>query len=339
MPNIYYETPDALYETIGLMMACINADSIKKDTVQALNNMGINGDAFYTDHMSVFDTYLAEFKNHYQPGGSDTLFFEGIDTGMMLLILSLLVENKEIIKSIDRYEDSEINKEMIDHICSLNDMKPAKTMYSLDGYMDLLGKLSYTDKEKWKLIQILNSPKSRFAELISSVSININAYQKAVDKVSAPLSELKAQYLAAVKQQKSEMFGKLKKSLSKNADVYPSLAFPISQMIFSNGCYYGLLSTYLTSNSVPERDSLLRGLKALSDASRLEILHLINQRPMYNLEIAEQLHLTAATMSHHMGILLACGFVGVTKRDSKVYYHLESDSVKRFIKSLEKSLV
>lgn len=339
MPNIYYEAPDPLYETIGLMIASNNADSIKKDTVQALNNMGINGETFYASHMNVFDAYLDEFKNHYVPGGSDALFFEGIDTGLMLLILSLLVENKEIIKTIDSYEDSAIYKEIIDHICSLNDIKPAKTMYSLDGCMALLGKLLYTDKEKWKLIQILNSPKNRFSELISSISANKNAYQKAAEKVSGPLSELMAQYIAAVKQPKTELFGKLKKSLSRNADVYPSLAFPVSQMIFSNGCYYGLLSTYLTSNSVPERDSMLRGLKALSDASRLEIMHLINQRPMYNLEIAEQLHLTAATMSHHMGILLACGFVGVTKRDSKVYYHLESDSVKRFLKTLEKSLV
>ncbi len=339
MPNIYFDMPDPLYETIGLMIACNNADSIKKDTVQALNNLGINGDAFYASHMNVFDAYLDEFKNHYNPGSSDALFFNGIDTGMMLLILSLLVENKEIVKTIDRYEDSDISKEIIDHICSLNDLKPANTMYSLDGCMDLLGKLSYTDKEKWKLIQILNSPKNRFAELISSISININAYQKAVDKVSEPLSDLLAQYLAAVKQHKSELFGKLKKSLSKSADVFPSLAFPVSQMIFSNGCYYGLLSSFITSNSVPERDALLRGLKALSDASRLEIMHLINQKPMYNLEIAEQLHLTAATMSHHMGVLLACGFVGVTKRDAKVFYHLDSDSVKRFIKSLEKSLI
>ena len=52
-------------------------------------------------------------------------------------------------------------------------------------------------------------------------------------------------------------------------------------------------------------------MKAFGDKSKFEILYSLKESPKYNLEIAEQLHLTAATMSHHVNILLSQGLVTV----------------------------
>ena len=46
------------------------------------------------------------------------------------------------------------------------------------------------------------------------------------------------------------------------------------------------------------------------------------------LEIAEELRLTPATASHHMGLLLSNQFVAVEKKDGKVYYRLGGWSFK-----------
>ncbi len=337
MSNTYFKQFDPLFETAGLIFACRNADKIQNETVKALNEMGLNGEEFYSSSMPVYDEYVQTFKSQYQQGVSDALFFDGIETGLLLLLFSLLVENKNLIHAMDTLKDSDINAEIIDSICEMYQMKSDKHLSS--DYISFIDSCPFSDNEKWKLLQIMNSPKSRFQQLVDSIEANKPAFDAAQRKISAALKKLMDQYAVVVKEEKAELFGKIKKLLSNKADVYPTLAFPISQMVFSNSCYYGLLSSLITSQDESDHNTMLRCLKALGDASRLEILRLIKKKPMYNLEIAEQLGLTAATMSHHMSVLLTCGFVGVTKQESKVYYHLESEALRRFVKSLDKAFV
>jgi DNA-binding transcriptional ArsR family regulator len=339
LPNTFFDILDPLFETIGLISVSRNMDKIHSETIRVLNEMGIEGDKFYTEHMPVFDEYVQEFKKHYQPGDCDAFFFDGIDTELLLLILSLLLENRNHFNFIDQFEDSVLNAEIMEMICELYPIESDISKNEREDHMGFLEKCSFSDSEKWKLLQIMNSPKIRLKQLIASINANMAAYESAKSKVSSELNKLIEQYAVIARDEKTELFGKLKKSLSKTADVYPTLAFPISQLIFPSNCYYGLLSYLLVKQDVPDQNMILRSLKALGDASRLEILRLIKQKPMYNLEIAKQLGLTAATMSHHMGVLLACGFVGVTKQDSKVYYHLEEATARRFIDLLNQMLI
>ena len=53
------------------------------------------------------------------------------------------------------------------------------------------------------------------------------------------------------------------------------------------------------------------------------------------LEIAEELRLTPATASHHMGLLLSNQFVAVEKKDGKVYYRLNRETIEEMIRYLE----
>ena len=58
----------------------------------------------------------------------------------------------------------------------------------------------------------------------------------------------------------------------------------------------------------------------MSDGSKFDILLSLMSSPKYNLELAEELNLTAATVSHHMNVLLTYQLVSVEKRDGRVYY-------------------
>ena len=84
---------------------------------------------------------------------------------------------------------------------------------------------------------------------------------------------------------------------------------------------------------------MLIKLKALSDGSKLGIIASLKVSPKYNLEIAQHLGLTAATMSHHMSVLLNCGLVGVEKREGKVYYHIEKENLQELINELKETLL
>lgn len=339
MPNVTYNTLDPLFETIGLISVSRNVDETRRETVKALDELGFDGEKFYATHMSAFDCYVQEFCKHYTPGANDALFFDDSGAGLLLLLMCLLFENRELIASVDGFDDSEINAEIMELCCDLYDLKLAKNIDGLDGLMAFVDACVLTESEKWKLLRIMKSPKAHIKQMISTINTNMPAFEKAKSKVRVPLEKLISQYAEAMEDGGAGMFGKFRKSLSETADIYPSLAFPVSQLIFSNSCYYGLMSTLLIRQEGPDQEQLLRRLKALSDGSRLEILRSIRKKPKYNLEIADQLGLTAATMSHHMSVLLTCGFVGVNKQDSRVYYHLEEDAVRQFIGSLEQLLV
>ena len=56
---------------------------------------------------------------------------------------------------------------------------------------------------------------------------------------------------------------------------------------------------------------------------------------MYTLALAQELGLSAATMSHHMSALLTCGLGRLEKREGRVYYSLERQAVRRLLSALE----
>lgn len=66
---------------------------------------------------------------------------------------------------------------------------------------------------------------------------------------------------------------------------------------------------------VPE--SLLRSLKALSDPSRLRILHDLSQESLTPSELARRLRLRAPTVTHHLRILRLAGLVQLTLGEAK----------------------
>jgi DNA-binding transcriptional ArsR family regulator len=66
---------------------------------------------------------------------------------------------------------------------------------------------------------------------------------------------------------------------------------------------------------VPE--SLLRSLKALSDPSRLRILHDLSHEPLTPSELARRLRLRAPTVTHHLKILRLAGLVQLTLGEAR----------------------
>lgn len=64
-------------------------------------------------------------------------------------------------------------------------------------------------------------------------------------------------------------------------------------------------------------DALLRALKALSDPTRLRILHYLTQEPLCPAELARRLRLRAPTVIHHLRALRLAGLVQLTVGEEK----------------------
>jgi DNA-binding transcriptional ArsR family regulator len=84
-------------------------------------------------------------------------------------------------------------------------------------------------------------------------------------------------------------------------------------------------------------DALLRTLKALSDPTRLRILHYLTEQPLTPAQLARRLRLRAPTVIHHLKTLRLAGLVQLTLGDDKEErrYAARSDAVKSAWDSLQ----
>jgi len=83
-----------------------------------------------------------------------------------------------------------------------------------------------------------------------------------------------------------------------------------------------------------ENTQMLEGLKALSDKSKLSILDHIRDKRSYGQALAKETGLSTATISHHMSALINCGFIRMDRVENRIYYQMDKQSVKRFLKQL-----
>jgi DNA-binding transcriptional ArsR family regulator len=64
---------------------------------------------------------------------------------------------------------------------------------------------------------------------------------------------------------------------------------------------------------------------ALADGSRLRIVRLLAQRPHYGQELAAALGVSAATVTHHVNLLLRAGIVTIERQSHRTYFVLRRD--------------
>ncbi len=63
-------------------------------------------------------------------------------------------------------------------------------------------------------------------------------------------------------------------------------------------------------------------LKAISDPLRKQIIEILKGERKCASEIAEQLPVTAATVSHHLSVLKDAGLISAIKEKNFIYYEL-----------------
>ena len=74
-----------------------------------------------------------------------------------------------------------------------------------------------------------------------------------------------------------------------------------------------------------------KSFKALSDPIRRDILHLLQNGARPAGEIAEQFHVSAATISHHLAILRDAELITDDKQGKYIFYELNTSVVDEII--------
>lgn len=106
-------------------------------------------------------------------------------------------------------------------------------------------------------------------------------------------------------------------------------------IVIQSGIFVDSISNWKEQNRFNDAQ-LIMAMKALSDPTRMKILQLLSQKRFYLQEIADHLHLTPATISHHIGILGPSEFLifHVDQSSRKLYYELNRSRLAELGKSL-----
>ncbi|MEK5645345.1 hypothetical protein BK138_26710 [Paenibacillus rhizosphaerae] len=341
---------DPVFETLGLLYYSRHADKVKDIGIAELNKFGVDGETFYNKHLKPFDKYIRAFLKHRE-WNEQAEFFFGDDTDQFFhMLVAVVCENPKWMTDPESIREKEARLEILKVITNDEGVHAAlpeplrlEGIHTLDEIISFLNNTPFDEKMKWKLMTLLNYPVERIQTLTALVNRNLAAFKHARLEIQKPLDKLIHKYSQSVQIQEGGVFFKFVDVFEyQKAVVYPTLIMPLSEIMYSERCYYGLLVDALPiqkSTNDGSQDLLLLRLKAIGDNSKLQVLASLKVSPKYNLEIAEQLGLTAATMSHHMNVLLACGLVSIEKKNGKVYYRLDQGEIRNFLDDLEEFLL
>ncbi len=339
--NIHTEL-DPFFETIGLLLVSGRVQQAKQDLLDALSQHVLDAEGFYNKHLMIYDRYVAAFEKYKVADGPQSMLASQEDDDFALILLSLLCANRDDMGRLDTLTDSVINTEIIAIYNELFSTEALpQQVETMDDIIAFWDSTTLSQSAKWQLTKLMQSPKAHVVRIMKQIEENLPAFEQAYDEIKQPIKKLTTMYQNAVTDKQNEVFSNLVDSFPEASAVYPTLAIPISMLIISNRCYYGLLTPLVTrnGNSPYQTEQLLSCLKALSDSSKLSVLRSLKESSKYNLEIAQQLGLTAATMSHHLNALLTCGFVGIKRQGNRIYYYPQTDALRAFITALEQELL
>lgn len=341
--QIKYEF-DPIFETLSLLYG--SAQKMDKEKiVEIINAFGVDGEKFYKKYFKVGERYVRCFKKYMVPNEHLDFFFRNDEEQFLLLMTVLLVENRAWFQDFTHVTDLEIRsltarilQDEGDKADPL-DREPMPRLREDREVVRLLSELKAEDSLKWHLMEFLEQPVHWISILIQIVADNIPAFEHALADMEKPLEAFMKSYRKHVDHQ----FLEIADACAPGAVVYPSFAAGSSQIICYTQAYQGIFVQYLVSKkgqSLDEKKKLLvTRMKALSDRSKLDILCQLKTSSKYNLELAEFMKLSPSTMSHHMNVLFTCGFVGVEKKDGRVYYVLKRDVVRELIDNIQELLL
>lgn len=210
----------------------------------------------------------------------------------------------------------------------LSEDKASTNILPTEQLIALLQSTRYSSNVCWKLMLLLQEPKKKISFLNSLIKQNIPAYNQAITTVQKSLNKLLSEFSSG---------NYLSKRIVENVPITPTLIYPAIELINSDTAYIGLFAKdiyKLIDKSKNTQKDILPILKALGDKSKFDILHSLLIAPKYNLELAEELDLTAATVSHHMNVLLSNKLVDIEKKEGRVYYTLSKETLTDLIKQI-----
>ncbi|WP_251389195.1 ArsR/SmtB family transcription factor [Mediterraneibacter agrestimuris] len=320
-------------ETLGLIYMAKNFEVVKADMLTSLNEMNIDGNQFYKQYLSYLENYVQVFEESYSLNEEETFFF-GYNTEFFLTVLAIAIELFESKPEPDYLEQRHILSVTTTFLME-EKTEAIPNLTSLENWFLLLQSSEYSEDTKWRLLELISNPVEKFQELFKIYKKNRSAFDISFQKNKGQLEKMVSETPSDISDVLRNLVSEFHPGTKK---VYLSAVLPLIEWITPTIIFQGILADKLDlyqKNMESAKKMLPQILKLLGDKSKFEILCLLKSHGRYNLEIAEELHLTPATASHHMSMLLTNHMVTVEKKDGRVYYQLNRETLSEIMKCFE----
>lgn len=330
MENKGAKTLHPFLETLGLIYMTKNFEAVKTDLLNSLKEMNIDGAQFYKQYLSYLDNYVQVFEDTYALKQEETFFF-GYNTEFFLTVLAMATELFESNAEPDQLTQPHIFSVMNSFLKQKNSEK-ASNSSDMENWFLLLQSSEYSEDTKWRLLELIHNPVKKFQELFHIYENNRTAFDVTFQKNKKQLEKLVSQ---APSEPSDVICSLVSEFHPESKRFYLTAVLPLMEWITPTIIFQGVLTNKLDlyqKNLENAKEMLPPILKLLGDKSKFEILCLLKSHGRYNLEIAEELQLTPATASHHMSLLLSNHMVTVEKKDGRVYYQLNQETLREIMK-------
>lgn len=199
--------------------------------------------------------------------------------------------------------------------------------------------------------QVLRDPQSAQADLVDVLEAHLtHVYSDHLDAIAAaiaaatPSAEKLLEVLPALEAIEhltggytvGSDLGLRTITLAPSVFIQPYMSARIDEETAEALIVYGIPSDVLDGyDPIQLRGELVTALKAMSDPSRLAILRLLVERPMYTTELLEQLRLAQTTVHHHLAQLRTAGLVRQERHRAGMQYSVRVDEVVQVLRALE----
>lgn len=236
---------------------------------------------------------------------------------------------------------------------------PDETMRSLmnikeSQFMNWLDDNEFSSDVKWKLAKILINYESYRKELNDMLARCIPLLETKLLRIQPYLDDFIKQWQPHltndnIKQVIKDNFKINLQDQDKDIIIYPGImalnhfSYILKEVNNVNHIYlmWGIsfMKTFKQDDSRMSKTTSLANLKLLSDPSKFDILSMIKENSAYGQQIAKELNLTTATISHHMQALLNARLIKVDKKQNRLYYRMDRKKVKEVLDEIDNRLL
>lgn len=337
MTPILHQTPNMTLETVALLYIESHLEALQQWASEYMGDIS----AIDPAQVRLYQRYLQAFRDAKRPADEPVLWAD-FSVEEYLTVSVCLLSDPDLLYKPEAYSSATLQQRLTDGMQYLVDSGMVlqdltdKNGKPLQNYLQ-------TDACTKAFSAFAAAPTDGFTTLAKHICQNIPAAEAAWDAVRPTVRPFLEQYW------QPEYFWAHTLLAADTAvrEVYPTLALFPSACILGGICYCGIFNIDTAKKAPQSRDFLVRCMKALGDANRLEILHMICEKPRYNREIAQTMNLSPATVMHHTDALLQCGLIEIApgkENQKRIYFqpvktavaHLQSEFC-AFI-SLEKDI-
>ncbi|WP_110290313.1 winged helix-turn-helix domain-containing protein [Lachnotalea glycerini] len=221
-------------------------------------------------------------------------------------------------------------------------------------YTDRIGNLECEAAQKWQILDLIEHSDEHLDRLFPILEHTISKMKK-FENILEELKKESCDYWEEYFK-KNEFMKLINIFFNMKEDSFPTKPAYIRPQIMNynkvllygndeNAGDYHILDVGITfdcefraTKNTLTKEQLCTGLKMLSDPSKFEILRFIKDKRAYGQEIASELNLTTATISHHMNALITLGLINLEKVDNRIYYQTNKEAIYILLEEVKQTL-